>query len=271
MNAETQRPAITTTSLLRMKAAGEKIAVVTSYDASFTCLLEQAGVEVVLVGDSLGMVIQGRESTLGVTLDDMIYHAACVARAGRSALRVVDMPFMSYSNEPQALANAARLMREGGAHMVKLEGGEPVIDIVASLTAHGIPVCAHLGLTPQSVHQLGGYRVQGRDEQTAARLLREAAALEKAGASLLVVECVPAQLGAKLSETLKIPVIGIGAGPGCDGQVLVLYDLLGITPGKRPKFSKNFLHQAADIPAALSAYVEAVKSGRFPAAEHSFS
>ncbi len=270
MNAEA-RKAVTTATLMRMKAAGEKIAVLTSYDASFTQLLEEAGVEVVLVGDSLGMVIQGRESTLGVSMTDMIYHAACVARAGRSALRVVDMPFMSYAGTAQALDNAGRLLAEGGAHMVKLEGGEVVLDTVAALVAHGIPVCAHLGLTPQSVNQLGGYRVQGREAADAERLLADAVALEQAGASMLVLECVPSRLAAEVSQRLKIPVIGIGAGPDCDGQVLVLYDMLGITPGRRPKFSRNFLQDADDVPAALAAYVEAVKSGAFPAAEHSFS
>jgi len=262
---------ITSTALLRLKERGEKIACVTSYDASFTRLLEDAGVEVLLVGDSLGMVIQGHESTLPVTVSDMVYHASCVARAGRRALRIVDMPFMSYSTVHSALANAARLMSEGGAHMVKLEGGEIIVNVVEALTDHGIPVCAHLGLTPQSVHQLGGYRVQGRDSESAERLLKEAQQLEQAGASVLVLECIPVDLARQVSETLRIPTIGIGAGPDCDGQVLVLYDLLGITPGKRPRFSHNFLEDADDIPSALSAFVQAVKSRRFPAQEHTFS
>ncbi|GMQ89635.1 MAG: 3-methyl-2-oxobutanoate hydroxymethyltransferase [Gammaproteobacteria bacterium] len=265
-----ERTRVTNTTLLRLKERGEKISCVTSYDASFTCLLEEAGVEIVLVGDSLGMVIQGHDSTLPVTMDDMVYHSSCVARAGHSALRIVDMPFMSYSRVDQALDNAARLMREGGAQMVKLEGGEQVAGIVAALTAQGIPVCGHLGLTPQSVHQLGGYRVQGREAESAQRLRDDALLLQEAGASALVLECVPTELARQVSESLQIPTIGIGAGPDCDGQVLVLYDLLGITPGKRPGFSHNFLEDAADIPAALQAYVEAVKAGRFPAQQHSF-
>ena len=262
---------VTTQSLLGMKANGEKIAVVTSYDASFTSLLEDAGVEVLLVGDSLGMVVQGHDSTLPVTLDDMIYHGACVARAAKRALRVVDMPFMSYATVAQALDSASRMMREGGAHMLKLEGGALIYETVSTLTQHGIPVCGHLGLTPQSVHQLGGYRVQGRDDDAAARLLDEALGLEQAGALLLVLECVPAALAKQVSERLRIPVIGIGAGVDCDGQVLVLYDLLGITPGKRPNFSHNFLEAGRDIPAALNAYVEAVKAKRFPAPEHTLA
>ncbi len=262
---------VTTQHLLRMKADGEKIAVVTSYDASFTCLLEDAGVEVLLVGDSLGMVVQGHDSTLPVTLDDMVYHGACVARTAKQALRIVDMPFMSYATVNQALDSAARMMREGGAHMVKLEGGELFYETVSALTQHGIPVCGHLGLTPQSVHRLGGYRVQGRDEDAAKRLLDEALGLEQAGALMLVLECVPAALAKLVSERLQIPVIGIGAGVDCDGQVLVLYDMLGITPGKRPKFSHNFLEQGRDIPAALKAYVEAVKAKRFPAPEHTLA
>jgi 3-methyl-2-oxobutanoate hydroxymethyltransferase len=261
---------VTLTTLQRFKQQGEKIACVTSYDASFTRLLEQAGVEIVLVGDSLGMVIQGHDSTLPVTMTDMIYHSGCVARAAGSALRVVDMPFMSYATPQQALDNAARLMREGGAQMVKLEGGQQVIESVQLLTAHGIPVCAHLGLTPQSVHQLGGYRVQGREQADADRLLADARRLDAAGAGLLVLECVPVMLARQITVSVRMPTIGIGAGPHCDGQVLVLYDLLGITPGKRPTFSHDFLDQAGSVPEALRAFVQAVKDGRFPDAEHSF-
>ncbi|HFD81106.1 MAG TPA: 3-methyl-2-oxobutanoate hydroxymethyltransferase [Gammaproteobacteria bacterium] len=261
----------TIATLRRLKQEGEKIACVTSYDASFTSRLEEAGVEVLLVGDSLGMVIQGHESTLPVTVSDMVYHAACVARAGRSALRIVDMPFMSYADTSRALDNAARLMAEGGAHMVKLEGGRRLCPTVEALTSQGIPVCAHLGLTPQSVHQLGGYRVQGREPDAARRLLEDARALQQAGASLLVLECIPAVLGGEVSRELEIPVIGIGAGPDCDGQVLVLYDLLGITPGRRPSFSRDFLADGGNIADALRAYVEAVKGGQFPAPEHCFS
>jgi 3-methyl-2-oxobutanoate hydroxymethyltransferase len=233
-------------------------------------LIEDAGVEVVLVGDSLGMVIQGHDSTLPVTLDDMCYHAACVARAGRRALRIVDMPFMSYADTRQALESAARLMREGGAHMVKLEGGQIVADTVRALTAHGIPVCAHLGLIPQSVNQLGGYRVQGRDEAAAQQLLDDARLLEDAGASTVVLECVPTALAEKITAAVDMPTIGIGAGPHCDGQVLVLYDMLGIVSGKRPRFTHDFLAQAGSIPRALQAFVAAVKDGSFPAPEHGF-
>jgi 3-methyl-2-oxobutanoate hydroxymethyltransferase len=265
-----ERPAITNLSLLRMKERGEKIASVTAYDASFAVQLEEAGVDVLLVGDSLGMVLQGHESTLPVVLEDMIYHAACVARVAKSALRIVDMPFMSYASVDQALENAARLMREGGAHMVKLEGGRVIADIVRALTDHGIPVCAHLGLTPQSVHQLGGYRMQGRDDETATRLQEEALLLEQCGASVLVLECIPSDLAGRISEQLRIPTIGIGAGPDCDGQVLVLYDLLGITPGRIPRFSRDYLQHAGGIQEALRMFVHDVKEGHFPDAQHSF-
>ncbi len=261
---------VTTATLRTLKQKGEKIACLTSYDSSFTRLIEDAGVEVVLVGDSLGMVVQGHASTLPVTLDDMCYHAACVARAGSTALRIVDMPFMSYADTPQALESAARLMREGGAHMVKLEGGQIVADTVRALTARGIPVCAHLGLIPQSVNQLGGYRVQGRDEAAAQQLLDDARLLEDAGASAVVLECVPTTLAQEVTATINMPTIGIGAGPYCDGQVLVLYDMLGIVSGKRPKFTRDFLTQSEGIPQALQAYVAAVKDGSFPAPEHSF-
>jgi len=261
---------ITIRTLQDMKAAGERIVTLTVYDASLAKLLEEAGVDVLLVGDSLGNVIQGRESTLGVTLDDMIYHGACVARAGRRALRVIDMPFMSYRSVDQALYSAGRLMAEGGAHVVKLEGGAILLDTVRALTERGIPVCGHLGLLPQSVNQLGGYRVQAKDAASAARLLDEAVALEEAGASLLVLECIPAALAAKVSQTLRIPVIGIGAGPGCDGQVLVLYDMLGITPGKRPAFALDFLAGASGVADAVTRYAQAVRAGTFPKSEQSF-
>jgi 3-methyl-2-oxobutanoate hydroxymethyltransferase len=257
-------------TLQRMKARGEKIACLTCYDASFTRVLEDAGVDVFIVGDSLGMVLKGYESTVAVTMGDMIYHAASVARAGRHALRVVDLPFMSYATREQALGNAARLMREGGAHMVKLEGGTAVVGVVEHLSRHAIPVCGHIGLLPQSVHALGGYRVQGRDVAGAAAVLADARALEAAGAGLLVIECVPAELAARVSAAVTIPTIGIGAGPACDGQVLVLYDMLGITPGKRPRFVKDFLAETGDIPAAVAAYVRAVRDGSFPGPEHSY-
>jgi len=259
---------ITITTLNDMKTRGEKIAVLTSYDASFTRQAEDAGVDVLLVGDSLGMVVQGHESTLPVTLDEMVYHTANVARASRRALLVADLPFMSHNDPQQALASAGALMKRGGAHMVKLEGGAPQLDIVRALTARGVPVCGHLGLLPQSVHRLGGYRVQGRDRQAATLILEDACALAEAGAQLLVLECVPAVLAAEISRALDIPVIGIGAGAGTDGQVLVLYDMLGITPGKRPRFSKDFLAGTGSVSAALAAYVQAVRDGSFPAAEH---
>ena len=270
MSAEIIRPPVNITTLQRMKAQGEKIACLTCYDASFTRVLEDAGIDVFIVGDSLGMVLKGHESTVAVTMKDMIYHAANVARTGRLALRVVDLPFMSYATREQALANAARLMREGGAHMVKLEGGSVVTGVVEHLARHAIPVCGHIGLQPQSVHALGGYRVQGRDAAGADAVLADARALEAAGASLLVIECVPAELAARVSAAVTIPVIGIGAGPACDGQVLVLYDMLGITPGKRPRFVRDFLGQAGSVPAAIAAYVRAVRDSSFPGPEHCF-
>lgn len=258
------------TALRKMKKAQEKIAVLTAYDASFSHALEEAGVEVILVGDSLGMVIQGQESTLPVSVDDMIYHTANVVRGSDSAFVIADMPFMSYASAQQAIANAARLMAEGGAQMVKLEGGTVIADTVEQLTARGIPVCAHLGLLPQSVHRLGGYIVQGREQQAAEELLADALKLEQAGADMLVLECVPAVLAARVTEALSIPVIGIGAGSDCDGQVLVLYDMLGLTPGKRPRFSHDFLADTGAIQAAISQYVEDVKSGRFPTQAQQF-
>jgi 3-methyl-2-oxobutanoate hydroxymethyltransferase len=261
---------ITLTQLRKLKAKGEKIAVLTAYDASFAALLDQANIEILLVGDSLGMVIQGHDSTLPVTIEDMIYHCQQVHRGSQRALLVIDMPFMSYATPQMALESATRLMREGQAQMVKLEGGAWLVETVQMLTERGIPVCAHLGLTPQSVHQLGGYRIQGRTDTEAERLCNDALALQAAGASLLVLECVPSTLAAKVTASLEIPVIGIGAGVDCDGQVLVLYDMLGITPGKRPSFSKDFLQETGSIPTAIEAFVRAVKEKTFPRPEHSF-
>ena len=261
---------VTVRTLAELKKKGEKIVCLTAYDASFAAIEDAAGVEVVLVGDSLGMVIQGQRSTLPVTVDDMVYHTQCVARGVQRSLILSDMPFQSYANPDKALACAARLMQEGGAHMVKLEGGKVVYDSVKALTHWGIPVCGHLGLQPQSVNKLGGYRVQGRDDRQGALLLDEARFLEDAGVDLLVLECVPAALAAEISDMLSVPVIGIGAGSRCDGQVLVLYDLLGLS-SMRQKFVKNFMTEADDVPAAISAYVHAVKQGEFPAEEHSFS
>ncbi|MES9878354.1 MAG: 3-methyl-2-oxobutanoate hydroxymethyltransferase [Candidatus Sedimenticola sp. PURPLELP] len=263
-------PPITTASLIQMKQQGEKIAVLTSYDASFTSLLEDAGIDVILVGDSLGMVIQGQESTLPVDVEDMVYHTQCVARGRRNALLVADMPFMSYSSAEQALNTAGHLMKDGGAHMVKLEGGATQLETVRQLTSNGIPVCAHLGLLPQSVHKLGGYRVQGRDDEAARIMKEDAMALEAAGAQMLVLECVPTALAEEISRELTIPVIGIGAGVQCDGQVLVLYDMLGITPGKPARFVKNFLQHTHSVADAVAAYVSDVKAGKFPSPEQSF-
>jgi 3-methyl-2-oxobutanoate hydroxymethyltransferase len=257
-------------SLQQKKTRGEKIAVLTCYDASFATLLDNAGVDVLLVGDSLGMVLHGANSTLSVTLHDMQYHTRCVAKGNKNAYIITDMPFGSYQQNPeQALRNASRLMA-AGAHMVKLEGGAVMAETVRFLVQRGIPVCGHLGLTPQSVHQLGGYRVQGRDDAEAAKLLADAKALADAGAGLLVLEMVPATLAKQISESISIPTIGIGAGPDCDGQVLVLQDMLGIYAGKSPKFSRNFMQGAESIQAAVESYVQAVRSGNFPAAEHSF-
>jgi len=260
----------TIATLMQMKQEGEKITMLTSYDASFTRVLEAAGVDSILVGDSLGMVIQGQESTLPVSVEEMVYHTRCVARGRSEALLIADMPFMSYSTADTALRNASYLMKEGGAHMVKLEGGAPQLETVRQLTMHGIPVCAHLGLQPQSVHKLGGYRVQGKDQESAREIKEDAMALEAAGAQMLVLECVPQALAAEITRLLKIPVIGIGAGVDCDGQVLVVYDMLGITSGRRPRFVKDFLKEAGSVPEAVSAYVQAVKEKRFPAEEHSF-
>ncbi len=263
-----QRKPVTVATLATMKRAGEKIVVLTAYDASFAALLEAAGVDVILVGDSLGMVVQGRETTVPVTMDEMVYHTRMVARGCRAPLLVADMPFASCASPDSALRNAARLMQQGLAKMVKLEGGAALAETVKTLNRNGIPVCAHLGLLPQSVHKLGGYRVQGREAWAARQMVDEALLLQDAGADLLVVECVPAELGARLTESLAIPVIGIGAGPRCDGQVLVLYDILDITRGRRPRFSRNFMEGRGSIRQAVEAYVQAVRSGEFPAPQH---
>lgn len=257
-------------TLQQMAGRGEKIAVLTAYDASFAQLCEQAGVEVLLVGDSLGMVLQGASSTLAVTLHDMQYHTRCVAKGAQSAYIVTDMPFGSYQQSPeQAFRNASRLMA-AGAHMVKLEGGTVMSETVRFLVERGIPVCGHLGLTPQSVHQLGGYRLQGKDEAQAQRLIADAQALADAGAGMLVLEMVPAALAKAITDSVRIPTIGIGAGVDCSGQVLVLHDMLGIYPGKSPRFVRNFMQDASSIPQALEHYVKAVKDKTFPAVEHSF-
>lgn len=264
------RKPVTVPALQAMKAEGRKIVMLTAYDASFAAQLEQAGIDVALVGDSLGMVVQGHPSTLPVRIDDMVYHVQAVARGLRATLLLADLPFMADRDLAHTLDAAARLIGEGGAAMVKIEGAGRVCELIRGLSERAIPVCAHLGLTPQSVHVFGGYRVQGRDADTAERLRADALAVQNAGASLLVLECVPAALAANISAELTIPVIGIGAGGGCDGQVLVIHDLLGITAGKRPRFSKNFLAGRDSVQAAIAAYAEDVRGGRFPTAEHSY-
>ncbi len=264
------RKPITIPQLREKKLRREKIAALTAYDASFAAQLDAAEVDIVLVGDSLGMVIQGQDTTLPVSVDDMVYHTKAVARGVRSALLIADLPFMSFRDPACAIDASARLIGLGGAAMVKLEGAGYVLDVIRALVERSIPVCAHLGLVPQSVHKLGGYTVQGKDAAAAERLLADAHAVEQAGADLLVLECIPASLAKRISEALTIPTIGIGAGADCDGQVLVLYDMLGITPGKRPRFSKDFLADSGSIAKAISAYVEAVRRGEFPAPEHAF-
>ncbi len=261
---------VTLTTLGKMKAAGERIACLTAYDASFAALLDAAGVDLVLVGDSLGMVIQGRDTTVPVTLDDMIYHSQAVARGVGRAFLCVDMPFMSYATPEQALASATRLMQEGGAKMVKLEGGVQQAAVVQYLTERGIPVCAHIGLQPQLVHKLGGYRVQGKEQDSAAQMLDDAIALEQAGADLILMECVPSALAERITAAVHVPTIGIGAGPAVDGQILVTYDMLDITPGRKPKFSRNFMAGQTSLADAVRAYVTAVRDGSFPAPEHGF-
>jgi 3-methyl-2-oxobutanoate hydroxymethyltransferase len=260
--------AVTLPDLLRMKEARCKIAALTAYDASFAQILDAAGVDVILIGDSLGMVIQGHAHTLKVSLQDIVYHTQCVARGAHRAFIIADMPFMSYHTPAQAAENAALLIQQGGAHMVKLEGGRQRADIVSFLSGQNISVCAHLGLLPQSFHQLGGFSVQARDEHAARILLEDALILQEAGARMLVLECIPAHLAAEVSAKLAIPVIGIGAGPDCDGQVLVIHDLLGLGRGRRPRFAKNFLTEAGSVSGAVDAYVRAVREGRFPCQEH---
>lgn len=260
----------TLSTLQTMRSKGEKIAVLTCYDASFATLLETNGVDVLLVGDSLGMVIQGRETTLPVTIEQMAYHTACVASGTRQAFIVADMPFGTSQVGPrETFAYAVQLM-EAGAQMVKLEGGAEMVETVHFLTSRGIPVCGHIGLTPQSVHQLGGYKVQGKGDAAARKLIKDALALQEAGAGLIVLEAIPAALGAEVTAQLRIPTIGIGAGVACSGQVLVLYDMLGIYPGNKARFVKDYMPGATSIAQAVASYVAEVRSGTFPAAEHSF-
>jgi len=270
-NRESDRPAVTLTTLAKMRAGKEKIACLTAYDASFAVLLDHAGVDVVLVGDSLGMVVQGNDTTVPVTMDQMVYHTKAVARGLQRALLMADLPFMSYATPELALTNSVRLMQEGGARVVKLESGGSQIEIVEFLARHDIAVCAHLGLKPQSVHKTGGFRVQGREQQAAERMLADARALEAAGADILLLECIPSALGKAITDAVNVPVIGIGAGPATDGQILVLYDILDITSGRKPRFVRNFMAGAGDCSAAIAGYVQAVKSGAYPAAEHEFA
>ena len=264
-------PPVNVSTLRRMKSDGEPIACLTAYDASFAQLVDIAGADLILVGDSLGMVIQGHETTVPVTVADVVYHTRIVARGVSRAFLVADLPFMSYASPEQALDNAVRLMQEGGAMMVKLEGGQGQIDVVSCLARHDLPVCAHVGLKPQSVHKIGGFRVQGREPSAVRQMVEDAKALEGAGADVLLLECVPNEVGELVSEAIDLPIIGIGAGPAVHGQILVLYDMLGITQGRTPRFVKNFMDGAGSPLEALEAYVIAVKNGEYPSGEHCFS
>ncbi len=271
MSAQNENPEKVTNRTLRMmKDQGERIASMTAYDAAFAAVLDEAGIDFILVGDSLGMVVQGRATTIPVTVDEIIYHTQLVSRGVKRAMLMADMPFMSYASPHECLKNAARMMKEGGAEIVKLEWGELEIDMVRRLTECGVPVCAHLGLTPQAIHKYGGYRVQGREEKAAQKMKEDALALEEAGADILLLECVPIDLARDITAQSTVPVIGIGAGPHCDGQILVLYDVLDIAPGKRTRFSKNFMAQEGSIHGALKTYVDEVKAGTFPTEEYAF-
>lgn len=265
-----QKP-VSVPSLRKMKHDGTPIVALTGYDASFAHVLDGAGIDVVLVGDSLGMVVQGHATTLPVTVDDIVYHCAAVRRGLSRALLMADMPFLSYATPEQALATAKRLLVDAGAAMVKLEGGQDcVVDVIRFLVEREVPVCAHLGLTPQSVLRMGGFRVQGREEAAQKKMIEQAHAVAAAGAEALVLECVPAKLAAQITRAIDIPTIGIGAGVDCDGQILVSYDLLGITPGKRVRFTKDFLIETGSVHRAIERYAEDVRARRFPGPEHSF-
>jgi 3-methyl-2-oxobutanoate hydroxymethyltransferase len=267
---DSARPPVTLSTLDKMKEAGEKIASLTCYDASFAALVDESDADVVLVGDSLGMVIQGHRTTVPVTMDHIVYHCAAVARGINRPFLIADMPFMSYSSKEDALRNAVRLMQEGGAQMVKLESGGGQTEIVEFLASHDIAVCAHLGLKPQSVHKTGGFRVQGREANAAQQMVKDAKALESAGADVVLLECIPPSLGKAVRDAVRAPVIGIGAGPHVDGQILVLYDVLDITQGRKPRFVQNFMEGAGNNLAALKKYVAAVKKGEYPAPQHNF-
>jgi 3-methyl-2-oxobutanoate hydroxymethyltransferase len=260
----------TINTLKKLKKSGEKIVCLTTYDASFASKMDRLGVELLLVGDSLGMVVQGQNNTLGVTMQDMLYHTRLVSQNVSQALVIGDMPFLSYTNTEEAIYHAGQLIKEGGADMVKLEGGASQIGIVEALSRQNIAVCAHLGLQPQAIQKLGSYKVQGRDESVANTIFEDATRLEEAGAELLVLECVPSALAKRITQTLNIPTIGIGAGVDCDGQVLVSYDLLGITEGNVPKFAENYLEQVGSIDEALQQFIHDVKNRKFPAERHSF-
>ncbi len=262
----------TVLDIQRFKDEGRRFAMLTAYDYLSARILDEAGIPILLVGDSLGMVMLGHPTTLPVTMEDMLHHAKAVARGARQALLVGDMPFMSYqASVDDAVRNAGRFVQEGGMHAVKLEGGGAVVEITRRLTEAGIPVMGHLGLTPQSVHQMGGFKVQGKTDAQAARILADAKALEKAGAFSLVLEGMPSKLAAEITHALRIPTIGIGAGPGCDGQVLVFHDMLGLTTGKAPKFVKRYANLAEEISRAVTAYAEDVRTGKFPGPEHEYS
>lgn len=266
-----REPPVNVATLRKMKAEGEAIACLTAYDASYAMLVDAARTDLVLVGDSLGMVIQGHDTTVPVTVQDIIYHTRNVARGLQRAFLVADMPFMSYRNPDQALENAVQLMQEGGAMMIKLEGGAGQVEIVRHLARHDIPVCAHLGLRPQSVHKIGGFKVQGREPDQARQMAENAEKLQEVGADIVLLECVPNELGQAVTEALDVPVIGIGAGPRVDGQILVLYDILDITLGRTPRFVQNFMAGRESPLGAIEAYVRAVKDGSYPAPEHCFS
>ncbi|OEZ53578.1 3-methyl-2-oxobutanoate hydroxymethyltransferase [Janthinobacterium sp. HH103] len=261
--------AVTIHTLATLRAAGEKISMLTCYDASFASLMDRCGVEILLIGDSLGMVCNGLNSTLPVTVAELAYHTASVARGSKSAMILSDLPFGAYGTPETAYANAVILM-QAGAHMIKIEGGAWLAETVRFLTERGIPICAHIGLTPQFVHQLGGYKVQGKSTESAAELKNDALVLQNAGAAIVLMEAMPSQLGKEVTAMLTIPTIGIGAGPDCSGQVLVMHDMLGVFPGRKARFVRNFMEGAASIDDAVTGYVKAVKDGSFPALEHCF-
>ena len=269
-NQDLRMVRLTISNLAKMRAEGKRIAMLTCYDASFAALLDSVGVDILLIGDSLGMVLQGHDSTLPVTLEQIAYHTGCVVRGSTRAFVIADMPFGSYQESPAQAFRSAAVLMAAGAQMVKLEGGVEFAETVRFLVARGVPVCAHIGLTPQSVHQLGGYRVQGKGADSEARLIADAHALENAGAQMLLMEAIPAQLAKRVTAELRVPTIGIGAGVDCTGQVLVLHDMLNVFPGKKARFVRNFMEGSTSIGDAVKRYIEAVKDGSFPGPEHGF-